>query len=422
MKRLLFNIVLISILVVYIYSIVFKVFPISTKIILEAIGLLFCVKYIASPKYRLRKEYWTIIKIIGLLVVWDIITSIINGQFEFHLIKYHLPAIGSIFCAQMIFSYTKKYFKFPEEILMAIVVTIFLESLLTIIMKIYPPAFDMVSSVLRFEFLDNPAITFDLSRFIGIGNAIFFGVLASCSLGVMASVYLMNQTNSGLIRFFLIVMWIVISIVSFFSARWSITLIGLSIMMLVLSQRGVNIGKMIVTIFGIGIVVAVAFVIVMNNIDDELYVWAFSFLLDSSSSQDHTQDYLIDWYTSTSFDIKTFIIGDAIYSLPNGLYYGYTDVGYFRQIYYGGVIGLLLNLLAHCKVLIMAYKYKKTKGFKFFLMFLILGYLAILGKGDATMLTFYILILVYYSGGAYEYVSTRKVIKQNVSNIESISE
>ncbi len=416
MKKLLFYIVLFLILIVYIYSIIFKAFPISTKIILEAVGVLFCIKYIASPRYRLRKEYWSIVIIIGAIVVWDIITSFINGQSEFHLIKYHLPALGSIFCAQMMFSYTQKYFKNPDNILMAIVVTVFLESILSIIMKVSPPVFDMLSSVLRFEFLENPAITFDLSRFFGIGNALFFGVLASCSLGLMGSVYLMGRTSSSIIRFFLMIMWIVIGIVSFFSARWAITLIGLSIMMLFLCQWGVNIGKTIMMLLGIGIVVAVAFVIVMNNIDDELYTWAFSFLLDPSSSQDHTQDNMVNWYTNTSFDIKTLIIGDALYALPNGLYYGNTDVGFFRQIYYGGVIGLVLNLLAHFKVLKTAYKFNKTRNFKFFLMFLMLGYLAILGKGDATMLTFYILILVYYSGGAYEYVPARRVIVNQVSN------
>lgn len=420
MKKIIFYIVLAIILVVYIYSIVFKAFPISTKIVLEAIGFLYCIRYMISPNYRLRKDYWVIIRIIAMIVVWDLMTSLINGQSEFHLIKYFVTSLGSIFCAQMIFSYTRKYIKIPETMLMAIVVTIFAESMLSLVMKVYPPAFDMVSSVLRFEFLENTRITFDQARFIGIGNAIFFGVLASCSLGVMTSVYLIRLTKPGRQRTEIIIMWMVIAIVSFFCARWSITLIGLSLLLFVIYQRGVNIGKTIATLFGVGFLAIMAYMIVMRNMNNELYEWAFSFLTDSSASNDNTLEQVLYWYTNVNFEFKTLFIGDALYALANGSYYGFSDVGYFRQIYYGGVVGLFLNLWVHYKTLKMTYKYHQTRIFKQFLTFLMLGYLAILGKGDASMLTFYILIMVYYTRGAFEYVPNRSVKSSSAQSINKI--
>lgn len=414
MNKILFYPILFFVLIVYIYSIVFNAFPISTKIILEFLGFLYCFRYIFSPDYRLKKEYKVIIEIIFVIVFWDILTSFFNGQTEYHLIKSLVPAIGGIFAAHMIFEYTKKHNVDADKIVLLIVITIFFESIFSIVMKFYPPLFDTVSSFLQFEFLKDDSIQFNLSRFIGIGNALFFGVLPSCLLGIMAAIYLLSQSKSITQSVLLILMWVVISIVSFFTARWAITLIGLSILFFLVNQRGKNLFKSLSLILGVIIIVGIALLFTMNNIDDELSSWAFGFLLDPSSSDDHTSDYMIYWWTNTSFDIKTLLIGDALYSLPNGKYYGGSDVGFFRQIYYGGIIGLVLNLWAHYKVLKMTYKYKRLRSFKYFLIFLMLGHLAILVKGDATMLTFYIFLLVYYSGGAFENLPRK--IKKSIYN------
>ncbi len=67
----------------------------------------------------------------------------------------------------------------------------------------------------------------------------------------------------------------------------------------------------------------------------------------------------------------------------------------------------------------MAYNYNKTRQFKFFLFFLFFSYLAILGKGDTNMMTFFILYLVFYTGGVFEYIPNKKrLVEQRFRKIE----
>ena len=397
-------------MVVYIYSIVFDSFPLSTKIVLEGIGLIACFKYLFNPRYRLYKEYRSIIRIIVAIVAWDVITSLINGQSEFHLIRDLLPVLGSIFGAQLLFIVSKKNLKSTDEFLLLLVLTIFAESILTIAMKLVPPLYSLVDAFLVFDFgTDNITDIFDIARFFGIGNAHYFGVMPSCLLGVLTAVYLINKSESALLKVLLIASWVIISISSFFVARWAITAIGLSFVFFILNQRKQNLFKSIGILVGLFIVVWVAYTVTMSNIDSDLQKWAFSFMTDKSSD-DRSADNVIDWWLNTHFDLKTFLIGDAIYTDPRGGYYMHVDIGFFREIFYGGIIGLGLNLWGHVMILKMMYKYNRNRSFKLFLYFLMFGYFAILAKGDANMMTFFILFLVYYTGGIFARVPERRTV------------
>lgn len=404
MKKIIFSFIYIFLLVVYIYSIVFKIIPISTKIILEGIGVLYCLKYIMNPEFVLKREYRNIIRIIICIIIWDFITCLLNGNIEFHLTKVMIPLIGSLFGGHLIYCFSKNRIKTTDTFLFWIVLTIFLESVLTILMKLIPSVYSIFESILVFDFGNTGFLDiFEKARFFGIGNATFFGVLPSCTLGVITSAFLMKNSKSTHKIMTNVIMYIVISVTSFFVARTSIiiVIISLFLILLYLSRQGLyNSLKLLLLLFGI---VSLSFMYMMSyvNANSELETWAFDFLINQDVETGSAGN-VIRWWEETKFDLSTFIIGDAQYVNPDGSYYKRVDIGFFREIFYGGIIGLCLNLYLHGYILYQIYLRENSKDILYMVCSFFLSYLVVLGKGDANMVSLFLLYLIYYSEGVYK--------------------
>lgn len=404
MKKIIFYSIYTVLLVIFLFSIVFDAVPISAKIILEAVGLVACIKYFFDRRYRLKKEYHIVIRLIIALVLWDVFTSFLNGRTEFHYIHDMIPILGSIFGGQLLFSYSRKYFTSHDQFLLILTIIIFGESVLALMMKAFPALYAFIDSFIVFDFgSDTIEDIFDLTRIFGLGNAHYFGVLPTCNLAVMAAVLLIGRKEKIWIKVLLLFMWIVISFTSFLTARWSIFLVGLSVGLYILLQKGKSISSQIGLVLVLVVLVIGFFTFATNNIDSESQEWAFAYFVDRDSS-DHSADIVMGWWENTRFELKTFILGDAQYMDPKGGYYKHVDVGFFREIFYGGIIGLFIILFSHIKILKLIYRYERKRDFRLFLTFIFLGYLAAMAKGNFTMMSFLILFLVYYSDGIFEII------------------
>ncbi len=401
MKKQFDFIVLLIILIIYFYSIVFKAFPVSTKIFLEAIAALFCIKY-ASNKYFMKTEFKTILKFIVFFIIYDLVISFINGKSDYHIIKVMLPVVGSIFATELIITYQRKLNISIPQIFFLIICVILGESLIAAAMRLLPDLFFALNNYLVFDLgSEDRESVLDVTRVVGLGNAIYFGVLPTCCLGAVFCVYEMQYYRSALNKFFLFFSWLIISIVSFLSARWSLSVILVSVFYFFYCQRNQNIFKSIFTICLASLVAYYGIIYTMNNVDDQLQKWAFSFITDKSQD-DGSLDLVIKWWLNTNVDGATLLFGDAQYVDPRGGYYKHVDIGIFRQIFYGGLPFLFGNILIHFKTLKYINHYARDYYIKGLIYSLIIGYIFILGKGDATMLSFFILLLGIFSKGVYQ--------------------
>lgn len=390
-------------LIVYIYSIAFQVFPISLKIILELFSAFFCLFYFFSPRYHIRKEYIFVFYYLGLLVLWDLITCFLNGQYEFHLSIQSIKTIGSVFAVQLIYKSAPSVTNNVRTFLFFLVFVILTESLLTLFMKISPSIYGIVESILVFDFggFEMEDI-YDIGRFTGIGTAKFFGVLPSCAIGLMSIVYLLRQKNNLLISIYLYLSWIIIFVVSFFTARYSIVVGVLSVFYYLYSGGLKSALKTFFAILSILLILVYIYSIVIKTADDQLIRWAFG-AFEGDSKADNPTETLMNWWFNTEMGLETFIIGDARYVGDHGVgYYKNVDVGFLRQIFYCGIIGFLLLTYTHYKILKLAYKSFKLPQFKHLTFFLLLSYLAILTKGDTNMMSYFILYMVIATGGVFK--------------------
>lgn len=383
-------------LMCYIYGITFAFFPISTKIILELVGFLLCFKYLG----KIRKEYKTIITFLGLIVLWDVLTSMANGCSEFYLIKKTIQAIGSFFAANLIYNVMQKVKPSFYQLLWFVVLAIFFESLISLLMYIVEPLNNFMQTFLANDFEDDPDVLekFLLQRFVGIGNAKFFGVLPSCAVGLFTSLYLYAKVKSSSQKIILLFIWLFVLVISFLTARYSMVLGALSLMFLLYVQGRISIGKIIVLSLFSFIFLYAAYCVIIEYAGDAMVAWAFG-SFDGSGEGGGSVEQVLYWWTETEVEFKTLIMGDARYTDPVTTYYKGVDVGIFRQIFYGGIIGLLLNILGHYKILKLAYLNYNDKTFKIMLMFLLVSYVAILGKGDTNMMSYFVLYLIFSTNG-----------------------
>jgi hypothetical protein len=266
-------------------------------------------------------------------------------------------------------------------------------------MKVVPSVYSFVEIILQFEVEDSSLLdSLIANRLIGIGNAAFFGVLVSCALGLMLSIYLIPKV-SIFNRVILIVSWIIIFSVSFLTARYSIFVAIISLMFYFSINSTF---KSMALISLCSLLCWVIYLYILDFADPGMIDWAFGAFVKNGGSSSNTVDVLIQWWTKTEIELKTFLIGDGRYVGLNGEgYYMNIDIGIFRQIFYGGLIGLFLNLRVHALILKKAYYRRREKDFKFFVIFLFFCYIAILTKGDASMITFFVLILVIETGGVF---------------------
>jgi hypothetical protein len=244
---------------------------------------------------------------------------------------------------------------------------------------------------------------FEMGRFHGIGVAMFFGVLPSAAIGLMTSMYLFAKSEGALKKAFWLFTWVFVFAISFLTARYTIFIGCVSLVYYVFVSRKKNLLNNIIISFFLVLFGYLAYIIILNNADLSLLSWAFgAFTGDSVGG--NTVEYLLSWWLNTEFEFKTFLIGDARYIAENGVfgYYKNIDVGIYRQIFYGGIIGLLLNLYTHAKILKMASKYEPQQEYKSMLFFLMLCYIVILTKGDANMMSFFILYLVVSTKGVFQ--------------------
>ena len=402
LKRFFNWVLLIALLFIYLSSLVFNVLPINTKIILEAIGLLISFIYFFDSSFQLKKKYRWIISFALVIIVWDLLVCLVNNDTNvFYLTKAMVTPLGSIFGAQFIYLCARKTINTTDKFFIIVSLTVFIECLLTLCIHFIPGADSFYTSI--FVPSGGAADLSDIAghyRLVGIGNAVAFGALPSFALGLYSAFYIIACSKKSLITISEFLIFATIILVTFLVVRTSIAVSAISLLALLIfgNKKKATLfwGILTLSVFSI-----LAFYLISEYVDTAMMEWAFGFMV-SKDMDTGSQGAVIEWWKTTSFDFKTFILGDGLYENASGGYYGGTDIGYFRQIYYGGIIGLAFMLYYHFRILKFAYLCNKSSLMKAVAYLLFISFLIFLAKGDLNMLSGFILLLVFLDNGIFE--------------------
>ncbi|WP_318837137.1 MULTISPECIES: hypothetical protein [unclassified Providencia] len=221
-------------------------------------------------------------------------------------------------------------------------------------------------------------------RFIGFGIA-YFNLGTVMILGALLSIYLLKNKDNGIFfTSFLIFSLLLFIILGTFSARVSI--LGIIVVMLthIYTKKNFKINKNLfshsfLVLFFFPIIFSILYILlpssVLDNADqffDKSLPWAFEAFnnfLNGSGLQSSSTDELAKMFFLPK-NLFTMLFGDAR-MYDGDLYYMHTDVGYIRQIFSYGILGLITSIIAYAYICnIIRKRFNSFLGITLFLLVL----------------------------------------------------
>lgn len=320
----------------YIYPIVFMGIPLSTRIFFSLVGIgLFIIRK------KISRHLVSVLCGLLPMSIVSICSGIFNHTYDFQFFFYAFSQVAIFFAAYFLSCQIKVELMHRDLLCFInryVVLVIALQSILTVCMYFFNGFGDFMRSLISMDELSNSVYeNTEGTRFLGWGSY-FFGAGVINGLGLILVVYLYL---SGQIKAFICsLFYVVILLVGILMART--TLIGFVVSLLfLLSWRWNNvflIKRKIKWILSFGLILSLLLVAVFYLVDTQILFWAFELffnLIENGEFSTDSTDALQTMYV-LPFSIKTYIIGDGLFSLGNS-YYMDTDVGFLRLLYYGGI-------------------------------------------------------------------------------------
>lgn len=348
------------------------------------------VRYLKSIiVYNIITILWTYI-----LFVADI--NFFVGTFRLVIIAFDMIMLWAILPEQ--------YRPYHLQFIVAIFI---LQSFIIFGAFLNPAILDIVRSF-QFEGITDTAdryLNSGIFRGLALSGDQFFGLSASFGLISIIVVKLYLDTYKSL----WIVAYIILFAANMFVGRTGFVGFAFALSYLLISDTRGKLKLIIRVALFIILALVCIYVLLPSTIKDILNesVFAFAFQLfynyeNTGSFTTSSTDTLLDmWEIDVSF--LTALIGDGRFVNADGSYYGHVDVGFLRQLLYGGILYLLYSILVTFKILT---NYSKRVPFRLFkLEYVIFIYLlATHAKGLSFMYCpeMMMIVLFYYYHQNYE--------------------
>lgn len=397
------SVVFVTFLYFYLFSVKFIFFPISTRVLIAGLGiLLITIKSFKNQKVSISKYPIIILLVYILIAVYSTLTISLNSSWELQKFKY----IGSIVIIILAAYFVKEILNtrpFRTSIIdlsnyfLAVLV---IESIVTWAMFLVPGVSDFVYTIISLTEDEVTKLAYSSSfRLSGMGSRFFtagtiYGIVMIYIYGSYRS---MHKSPSILVCLcFLFCMLTALAQSRIFALSMLIILIC-SLTVFILEFIRAKLSKFdLVTgskmIFLLMFLVLITFVLFRTNllINNLVTLYVLEMLFNSDISTASTnrlfEMYRFDW------DVHTLLYGDGRYFEPGNdyTYYQKTDVGYIRELLFGGIIGMLLFLTVNGLLVRYAASDKFTQS-ALFLYFLMLNFKGLVEFSP------WLMILILYS-------------------------
>ena len=165
-----------------------------------------------------------------------------------------------------------------------------------------------------------------------------------------------------------ILMFLLFFVANMFVGRTGFVGFALALVYLIWSSGKNVIGNIIkISVIVIGAILVVYQFLplsIKSTLDDSVFRYAFQLFYnyqESGRMETSTTDRVQEMWRE-GFTLKTFLVGDGLFVNNDGSYYRHVDVGYLRQLFYGGVFFLIYSILLVWRMLVgYAKKIKLTK-------------------------------------------------------------
>lgn len=391
----------------YIYSVKFVFFPISSRVMLSILGLIYIlIKSFNNFNFKISASSFIKFLFLFSISIWSLFVVMYNNSGDYEFVTYPISLVlillASFLISNIIKADNKDYFFSTANLIINVVL---IQVLFALLMFIIPDFGELINSLLVNSDSELKKLEEALQfRLVGLGSR-FFGSGVVNGFALMLTTLIIRKYNlkkSQLFRY--TVIFIVIFTLGMMMARTTIIGFILSFIILffrndMLQQRvffKTSVFMFYVTFLPLCISLLIVFYFpdVLRTL---LFALEFGFELflnyfDNGSLETNSSNILKNMLVFPT-EIKTYVIGDGFYTdLINKTYYMRTDIGYLRLIYYFGLPGLFLYLTFQIFILKQAF-YSVDKSKMFYLITII--YLLILNIKGFTDLIFLTVLFTY---------------------------
>ena len=311
-----------------------SIFGINVSLLIASVLLPYVI-ILKSNHYLIFNKLIFVLVMLFAYAFFSLLSSFINGVLDISFVKYiviDLIALINIYCILRIVPCT------VDEILSKFVGIIVFQIFIGIVFYFFPSlglslnAF-FVKDPTAFKIIEH-VLTLIPNRLVGLGFA-FFGASTQIIVALLASAYLYKKKRerSQLINLFFLVF------IGFFFGRT--VMIGVFLILFLLPLKGA------LKISGLGFVCIMVFARILEEYNPTLYKWAFEIFFNLAEGKigNGSTDGMVAFYQIVPTTMKTWLVGDGLFSDGAGGYYMGTDIGHMRQIFYIGLLGWCVLVL-----------------------------------------------------------------------------
>jgi len=342
------------------------------------------------------------------VIVVSILSVIINMSFDLHFITYIITLGLYYFMAYLgAWGIYKVYGEITPRILLNFyIVAAFIHLGVSLARFANPAVNDILLSILRMSEADQLGLEHTMGgRLQGFGASFFTSGIINGFILIMIAFTLFEEHFSLTKKVFYVISFVFIFVIGLMNARTVMIGGGIGAFILLLSFMRDS-KHFITNTIAIGLtVMAIIYVLSLipsSDIDfDTLSNFGFEMFraLEEGDTSTHSTDTMVSQYSIMPDNLKTWLIGDAMWKGRNSWdYYMGTDIGVFRNLFYFGIIGSICFYLYNWKTLELSIKRNRIFGItsKYVVITLFL-YTMILNFKGANDLFYY--VLPYYFCG-----------------------
>lgn len=252
-----------------------------------------------------------------------------------------------------------------RNILNWIIVIYLIQSLIILGAFIFPSFLEIIR-LFQYENAQDIADNYldrQIFRGMTLSGDLFFGIAASFGFALIISMYkyLKSYQTYYIFIFFLFV------VASFFVGRTTLVGLVISIMLYFVSPIHNKLKTFIHILFILFIVAIITYALLPHDVkellNENIFPYALEMFYSLNEGDGLSTNSTSDLYRmlESSIPFSTFIWGDGQFTSSAGAYYMQVDVGYYRQIYFSGILYVLFSIAI---ILYMIFP-KNISGMKF---------------------------------------------------------
>lgn len=324
------------------------------------------IKY--SINIIMKKKVFIIFCFLVVIIIFSVCVPIFHSTYDYSIIRLFISQYVSIAFGIIIYSLFKIRNK-VEKLPLYLIYIFIIQSLIQLV-SFFSPNIRELFNVFRYEKINRFAN--NNIRGLAISGSQFFGLGVGFGLVFIFYTYFWDDLFKR-VKVLKYLSLIVLFFGALSAARSSLAGILIASFYLILkkvnksnyklkSKIKVNFTNLSLIILLIFILIFAIYTVNLNFIFDRIYAmsnFAFEFIYNYLEEGELRTDSTDVLFNRMYFKIplKTFFIGDGLYTNSDGSYYMNTDAGYMRNILYFGIIGFLLLLIYQ----IQFFVWKKNK-------------------------------------------------------------